>query len=137
MESGKSRKAHAKVLRGVVGKVGAIREIRSSIDAINAVGGKAVYIMRYRRRSDVKSVIRTIEEDRGMALTGIWHAAGVVRISELKAKRKVVVIVYGVSHRPLEYSSETDSASIKHLVVFSSLAMISRQPRPNRLRDGK
>jgi len=100
----------------------ASREINHSIQEIEKSGGKAVYVQcDVTKSDDVSSAIKAVGSQR---ITGLIHASGVLRDQRIEKKTSQEFdLVYGVKVGGLLNLLNTlNIESLKHLVVFSSLA---------------
>ena len=125
--AGAGPKPTPKTLSRVVSKVLAQREITQSIDAISAAGGTAIYVRcDCGDSSSVEAALTTIETQHNLRVTGIFHAAGVLR-DKLIEKKKLenFELVYSTKVTGLLNllsATEARGWNLRHLVVFSSLA---------------
>ena len=125
--AGNGPKPTPKVLSRMVGRVQAQREITGSLDAITAAGGHPIYV-----RCDcgdlesVEKATRVIQKRHGLAVTSVFHAAGVLRdrMVEKKTLADYELVfntkVTGLLH--VLQACESRNWHIRNLVVFSSLA---------------
>eukprot|EP00939_MAST-03C_sp_MAST-3C-sp1_P002650 g2650.t1 len=115
------------LLRKIVRSVQGSREIRASIEAIEAKGGVASYV-----RCDVTSPEQVADafsavRKSGLRLTGIVHASGVLRDKRIENKTSgdfdaVFGVKVGGLGNLLHATTPEERRSLRHLVVFSSLA---------------
>ena len=105
-----------------------MRDVRESIALIEKRGGRAIYLAcDANDQEKVKAAIRTAKEQHGLTLTGIMHAAGVVKDKMVENKTAedfdsvFGIKVTGLTNVLSAFTAE-ERASLRHLVVFSSLA---------------
>ncbi len=105
-----------------------MRDVRESIALIEKRGGRAIYLAcDANDQEKVKAAIRTAKEQHGLTLTGIMHAAGVVKDKMVENKTAedfdsvFGIKVIGLTNVLSAFTAE-ERASLRHLVVFSSLA---------------
>eukprot|EP00451_Oxyrrhis_marina_P054253 CAMPEP_0204506614 /NCGR_PEP_ID=MMETSP0471-20130131/109330_1 /ASSEMBLY_ACC=CAM_ASM_000602 /TAXON_ID=2969 /ORGANISM="Oxyrrhis marina" /LENGTH=3079 /DNA_ID=CAMNT_0051511623 /DNA_START=34 /DNA_END=9271 /DNA_ORIENTATION=+ len=117
-------KAHQNLCRSVRDA----REVRESLEMIQKRGGKAVYMSCDANDvGQVRKALAKIKSEYNLAVTGIVHAAGVLRDKKVENKASEDFdMVYGVKvtglANLLTALSSAERHQIKHLVVFSSLA---------------
>ena len=126
--AGRGAKPTPRLLNDAVGKVRGMRDVRESIALIEKRGGRAIYLAcDANDQEKVKAAIRTAKEQHGLTLTGIMHAAGVVKDKMVENKTAedfdsvFGIKVTGLTNVLSAFTAE-ERASLRHLVVFSSLA---------------
>nr|A0A1B3PEI6.1 RecName: Full=Polyunsaturated fatty acid synthase subunit A; Short=PUFAs-A [Thraustochytrium sp. ATCC 26185]AOG21004.1 polyunsaturated fatty acid synthase subunit A [Thraustochytrium sp. ATCC 26185] len=123
--AGEGPKPTPRAITKLVGSVLGAREVRSSVAAIEALGGKAIYSScDVNSAADVAKAVREAEAQLGGRVSGIVHASGVLRDRLIEKKLPDEFdAVYGTKVAGLENLLNTvDRANLKHMVLFSSLA---------------
>nr|AAK72879.2 polyunsaturated fatty acid synthase subunit A [Schizochytrium sp. ATCC 20888] len=123
--AGEGPKPTPRAVTKLVGSVLGAREVRSSIAAIEALGGKAIYSScDVNSAADVAKAVRDAESQLGARVSGIVHASGVLRDRLIEKKLPDEFdAVFGTKVTGLEnLLAAVDRANLKHMVLFSSLA---------------
>ena len=116
-----------KALNAAVGKVRGIRDVTESLAAITKRGGRAIYLACDASDGAKVEAACKAKTKHGLTMTGIVHAAGVLR--DKMVENKTVDdfdSVFGVKitglTNILTALSASERQALRHLVVFSSLA---------------
>lgn len=126
-KAGKGSKPTPTEHKKLIDRINGSREVLDSLDVIKRAGGTAHYFAcDVGDRASVEVVLEKIRTSFGLAVTGLFHAAGVLR-DKLVEKKALsdFKMVYGVKVQGLEIllqSLGTQVDTLRHLVVFSSLA---------------
>ena len=111
--------------KAMVNAIAGSREVNDSIRLIENNGGRAIYLpCDVGNSTKVQEVLRKASSDYNVKITGIIHAAGVLRDKKIEDKKlDEFNFVYGVKVKGLMNILDSMSlGSLKHLVMFSSLA---------------
>merc|ERR1711871_280547 len=112
---------HKTTVRSIVGS----REVNASLSLIEANGGRAIYVpCDVMDKNKVRQVIQNCNSQYGVRISGIIHASGVLRDKAIENKTVADFnLVYGTKVQGLlNVFDNVDMGSLKHLVMFSSLA---------------
>ena len=126
--AGRGAKPSPRLLNDAVGKVRGIRDVNESMALIQKRGGRAIYLTCDAGDAEkVRGAVRAAKQQHGLTITGIWHAAGVLKDKSVENKTEADFdAVYGVKitglTNLLSALSAQERAALRHLIVFSSLA---------------
>ena len=126
--AGRGAKPTPRLLNDAAGKVRGIRDVNESMALIQKRGGRAIYLTCDAGDAEkVRAAVRAAKQQHGLTITGIMHAAGVVKDKMVENKSEADFdAVFGVKvtglTNLLSALSAQERAALRHLVVFSSLA---------------
>ena len=112
---------HKSTVRSIVGS----REVNASLSLIEANGGRAIYVpCDVMDKDKVRQVVQNCNTQYGVKISGVVHASGVLRDKAIENKTVAdFKLVYGTKVQGLLNIFENiDMGSLRHLVMFSSLA---------------
>merc|ERR1711871_1455754 len=112
---------HKSTVRSIVGS----REVNASLSLIEANGGRAFYVpCDVMDKDKVRQVVQNCNTQYGVKISGVVHASGVLRDKAIENKTVADFnLVYGTKVQGLLNIFENiDMGSLRHLVMFSSLA---------------